>query len=109
MFLPLFVAAALRYQHLATVHCIQGDFETASLLLQRASNTITTIQDKRLLLFNMFLSGSNNALQGKLEEAIHALKLPPLMFEKSNKIFFLYEAVLLLTLDTQSPDTYMYV
>lgn len=82
--IALFVAAALRYQHLATVHCIQGDFKTASLLLQRASNTINTIQDKRLQLFNMFLRGSNNALQGKLEDAIQALKLPAKTFEKSN-------------------------
>ena len=77
-------AAALRCQHLATVHCIQGDSTTAASLLQKASDIIETIQDKRLRLFNVFLSGANSALQGKLDDAICTLHVHPQMIGNSN-------------------------
>jgi tetratricopeptide (TPR) repeat protein len=77
-------AAALRCQNLATVSCLQGDSDTATSLLQKASEIIETIQDKKLRLFNVFLSGANSALQGKLEDAFQELKLDPQTMEKDS-------------------------
>ena len=85
----LYAAAALRCQHLATVHCLQGDTATAASLLQKASEIIETIQDKKLRLFNIFLTGANSALQGKLHDAMQALKIDPKLLEKSNVMLLL--------------------
>ena len=99
----LYAAAALRCQHLATIYCLQGDTATAASLLQKANEIIKTIKDKKLRLFNIFLTGANSALQGKLHDAMQALKIDPKILEQSN---VMHASMLLLVTFQSIPVSY---
>jgi len=90
----IILVAALRYQHLAAAHCIQGDFTKTSLLLVKASHIIDEIKDKNLHLFNDFLNSSNYIINGNFKEAIHTIEVPQDLFEKSINIINIYVGII---------------
>ena len=74
--LILYAVAALRYQHLAATHCIQGDYTKTNLLLVRADGIIREIKDNQLHMYSRFLTSCNCILNGNFKEAIQGTEIP---------------------------------
>ena len=76
----VYTVAALRYQHLAATHYIQGDYTKTNMLLVRADGIISEIKDNQLHMYSRFLSSCNCILNGNFKEAIQGTEMPQEQF-----------------------------
>lgn len=74
LFCTNILAAALRYQNLATVYCLMGDFQIAESLVQKSSEICRCISDAKGLSFTYFIHGVLAGLQGQMITAYKFLK-----------------------------------